>query len=97
MNNCQMYINGEWCDAASGETYDAINPALGEPFGTIPKGGREDAQRAIAAANEAALRHYFSDQVPWDTVKADPEANPDNFESGKMVRREPQDLPTPER
>ena len=54
MNNYQMYINGEWCDAASGETYDAIDPALGEPFGKIAKGGREDAQRAIAAANEAA-------------------------------------------
>jgi len=50
----EMYIDGQWCAAQSGETYDAINPALGEPFGKIPKGGREDAQRAIAAANEAS-------------------------------------------
>ena len=53
MTTYQMYINGEWCDAASGDTYDAINPALGEPFGKVAEGGREDAQRAIAAANEA--------------------------------------------
>jgi acyl-CoA reductase-like NAD-dependent aldehyde dehydrogenase len=53
MNNLQMYIDGKWCDAASGETYDAINPALGTSFGKIPKGGREDARRAIAAANRA--------------------------------------------
>ena len=68
MNNYQMYINGEWCDAASGETYDAIDPALGEPFGKIAKGGREDAQRAIAAANEAAKAWR---KVPlWDRCAA---------------------------
>ncbi|MFM1551566.1 MAG: aldehyde dehydrogenase family protein, partial [Lentisphaeria bacterium] len=68
MNNYQMYINGEWCDAVSGETYDAIDPALGEPFGKIAKGGREDAQRAIAAANEAAKAWR---KVPlWDRCAA---------------------------
>ena len=54
MSDYQMYIDGQWCDAAGGQTYDAMNPAKGEPFAKIPKGGREDAQRAIAAANEAA-------------------------------------------
>lgn len=49
----QMYIAGKWCDAQSGETYPAINPALGESFGTVAKGSRADAQRAIAAANDA--------------------------------------------
>ena len=53
MSDYQMYIDGQWCSAQSGETYDAINPALGESFDKIPKGGREDARRAIAAANEA--------------------------------------------
>jgi succinate-semialdehyde dehydrogenase/glutarate-semialdehyde dehydrogenase len=49
----QMYINGAWCDAESGATYDAVNPATGKPFATVAKGSRKDAQRAIAAANEA--------------------------------------------
>jgi len=49
----QMYIDGQWCDAASGKTYDAVNPATGQPFATVPLGGRQDAQRAVKAANEA--------------------------------------------
>ena len=53
MNDLKMYIDGQWCDAASGETYDAVNPALAKPFGRIPKGGRDDARRAIGAANRA--------------------------------------------
>jgi acyl-CoA reductase-like NAD-dependent aldehyde dehydrogenase len=54
-STCKMYIDGRWCDAASGDTFDAINPALGSAFGVIPKGGRDDAQRAVAAANKAFL------------------------------------------
>lgn len=53
MKHFQMYINGAWCDAQSSETYDAINPATAESFGTIAKGSRADAQRAVTAANEA--------------------------------------------
>lgn len=49
----KMYIDGQWCDSESGQRYDAMNPALGKPFGTLPKGTRKDAQRAVAAANEA--------------------------------------------
>ena len=40
-------------DAISGDTFDVINPATEEVFATVPSGGREDAQRAIAAAREA--------------------------------------------
>jgi len=53
MQRCRMHIDGQWTDAASGETYDLIDPARGEPFGTAPRGGREDARRAIAAADRA--------------------------------------------
>ncbi|MCI0335424.1 MAG: aldehyde dehydrogenase family protein [Planctomycetes bacterium] len=55
MSEYCMYIDGEWCAAGSGQTYDAINPALGEPFGKMPKGDRDDARRAIGAANAASL------------------------------------------
>lgn len=53
MSEYPMYIDGCWCGAASGETFDAINPARGEPFGKIPQGSREDARRAVAAAGAA--------------------------------------------
>ena len=49
-----MYVGGAWCAAETGETFDAVNPATGEVFATIPKGGRADAQRAIAAAKAGA-------------------------------------------
>ena len=49
-----MFIAGEWTTAESGETSAASSPATGETIGTIQQGGREDAQRAIAAANRAA-------------------------------------------
>ena len=29
MSDYQMYIDGKWCEAASGATHDAINPATG--------------------------------------------------------------------
>jgi succinate-semialdehyde dehydrogenase/glutarate-semialdehyde dehydrogenase len=49
-----MFIAGEWVLAASGEVFHAESPATGEKIGAVQNGGREDAQRAIAAANEAA-------------------------------------------
>ena len=49
-----MFIRGEWAVALSGETFEAESPATGEKIGVVQKGGRGDAQRAIAAANEAA-------------------------------------------
>ncbi len=49
-----MFVGGSWQPSASGETSDATSPATGELIGTIPQGDRGDAQRAIAAAREAA-------------------------------------------
>ncbi len=48
-----MFIDGEWCDAASGATVEATSPATGESLGPVAEGSREDARRAIAAANAA--------------------------------------------
>jgi succinate-semialdehyde dehydrogenase/glutarate-semialdehyde dehydrogenase len=48
-----MFINGEWCAAASGATFEVTNPATGETIATVPDGRRADAARAIAAADAA--------------------------------------------
>ncbi|HEX2414529.1 MAG TPA: aldehyde dehydrogenase family protein [Thermoleophilaceae bacterium] len=48
-----MFIDGEWCDAASGATVEATSPATGESLGPVAEGSREDARRAIAAARAA--------------------------------------------
>ncbi|HEX2126607.1 MAG TPA: aldehyde dehydrogenase family protein, partial [Thermoleophilaceae bacterium] len=47
------FIDGDWCDAASGATAEATSPATGESLGPVAEGDREDARRAIAAANAA--------------------------------------------
>ena len=49
----QMFIDGAWADAASGATIEATSPATGESLGPVAWGDREDARRAIAAANAA--------------------------------------------
>jgi acyl-CoA reductase-like NAD-dependent aldehyde dehydrogenase len=49
----RMFIDGEWCNAAGGATVEATSPATGESLGPVAEGGREDARRAIAAANAA--------------------------------------------
>jgi acyl-CoA reductase-like NAD-dependent aldehyde dehydrogenase len=49
-----MFVDGDWTEAASGETFTADSPATGEAIGEIPQGSRKDAQRAIDAANRAS-------------------------------------------
>ena len=49
----QNFIGGEWCDSASGETFDSVNPATGDTIGTFPRSSAEDVDRAVAAAKAA--------------------------------------------
>jgi acyl-CoA reductase-like NAD-dependent aldehyde dehydrogenase len=49
-----MFVGGSWQPSSSGETFEATSPATGELIGRIPQGDRGDAQRAIAAARDAA-------------------------------------------
>jgi alpha-ketoglutaric semialdehyde dehydrogenase len=49
----QNYIGGEWVDAASGETFESTSPANGDAIGTFPRSGKEDVDRAVAAAKDA--------------------------------------------
>src|SRR5919204_2056718 len=49
----QNYVGGEWVDAASGETFESVNPANGETIGVFPKSKAEDVDRAVEAAKAA--------------------------------------------
>ena len=51
----QVYINGKWSDADSGETTDITNPSTGKVLGTVPNCGAVEAKRAIEGANQAML------------------------------------------
>jgi acyl-CoA reductase-like NAD-dependent aldehyde dehydrogenase len=54
-----MVVGGAWAESESGKRFEATSPATGESLGTVPEGTREDAQRAIAAAN-ASWRDWAS-------------------------------------
>ena len=51
--NWQLFINGQQVDAASGETFDVINPATNEKLATVAKAGKADVDAAVQAAREA--------------------------------------------
>jgi len=53
METLQNWINNESVPSCSGETFDNYNPATGQPYQQVACGGREDVNRAVAAAKEA--------------------------------------------
>ena len=63
----QMFIDGAWTDAASGETVSVINPATEEEIGHVPKGDASDVDRAVAAARTAF--ETWSQSTPQDRSK----------------------------
>jgi acyl-CoA reductase-like NAD-dependent aldehyde dehydrogenase len=63
-----MYVAGEWVESESGATMEATSPGTGERIGSVPEGTRDDAQRAIAAAN-AAWREWAA-RSPFERARA---------------------------
>jgi aldehyde dehydrogenase (NAD+) len=55
----RMYVDGAWCNAASGATYDLPNPATEEVVARVPNAARADVERAVASARRAF------DDGPW--------------------------------
>lgn len=51
-----LYIDGAWVPSIAGRTFSSRSPSTGETLALIAEGDREDAQRAIAVANEARAR-----------------------------------------
>lgn len=59
----KMLIDGRWVEAASGKTFETVNPSTGEMVAAIAEGEREDVDRAVAAARKAF------DEGPWRKFK----------------------------
>lgn len=57
--NHKLLINGEWMDAASGRTFETLNPATEETLAAVAHGQKEDVDRAVRAARDA-----FADGSP---------------------------------
>jgi aldehyde dehydrogenase (NAD+) len=58
----RMLIDGQWVEAASGKTFDSINPATGEILAQVAEGDAADIDKAVAAARRAF-------DGPWRQVK----------------------------
>jgi acyl-CoA reductase-like NAD-dependent aldehyde dehydrogenase len=97
----EMLIDGAWVPARSGATFTAESPATGEAIGDIPDGDREDARRAIEAANRAAdawtrttaferaaLMHRVADAIE---ERRDDLAHTLTLDQGKPLRAESYD------
>lgn len=50
--NTQLFINGQWQDASAGRTLAVVNPATGQEIGRVAHAGKEDLDRALAAAQQ---------------------------------------------
>ena len=51
--NTNLYIDGRWQPAASGDTIDVINPSNEEVIGTVARAGTSDLDEALSAADKA--------------------------------------------
>jgi aldehyde dehydrogenase (NAD+) len=69
----QTYIDGKWCDAASGKKFQTYDPYTGEPWALIPECDAKDVDRAC----EAAWRAF--DKGPWPSMT--------QTARGKVLRR----------
>ena len=49
----QLFINGEWRDAAGGKTIEVVNPATEEVIAEVASAEQSDVDAAVAAARAA--------------------------------------------
>src|SRR5262249_11220974 len=49
----RAWVNGEWIDADSGETFAVTNPANGDELARVPRMGAAETRRALEAAEVA--------------------------------------------
>ena len=60
----RMYIDGDWVDAQSGETFETVDPYTGDTWAVVPRAGPDDVDRAVNAARRAF------DDGPWGRMTA---------------------------
>jgi aldehyde dehydrogenase (NAD+) len=60
----QCFIGGQWTPAASGKTFETINPATEEVIAQVAEGDAADVDRAVAAARKAF------ESGPWPKMDA---------------------------
>ena len=82
----QMFIDGQWVDAADGARFDTVDPATGEVLATVPAGADGDADRAAMAARRA-----FDDGT-WGIAVAERDRADLLFKIAEILRRDTAEL-----
>jgi betaine-aldehyde dehydrogenase len=59
----QLFIDGKWVDAESGQTFTTPNPATGATLAEVAEGDKADIDKAVEAARRAL-------EGPWSKVSA---------------------------
>lgn len=62
----QLFIDGEWTDAADGRTIDVLNPSDGKVIGTVAHATTADLDRALDAADRGFA--HWRDRTPAQRV-----------------------------
>jgi phenylacetaldehyde dehydrogenase len=65
----QLLIDGEWVDAASGETFETIDPTTEQALASAAAAGAEDVDRAVAAARRAFEQPTWKDMGPHQRTR----------------------------
>jgi succinate-semialdehyde dehydrogenase / glutarate-semialdehyde dehydrogenase len=65
--NTQLFIAGQWCDAADGRSLAVFNPATGQEIGRVAQAGRADLDRALQAAQQGF--ETWRDMPPAERAK----------------------------
>ncbi|GJQ27538.1 MAG: aldehyde dehydrogenase [Phycisphaerae bacterium] len=60
----QCLIDGQWVPAASGKTFETINPATGDVLAQVAEGDKADVDKAVKAARRAF------EEGPWRKMSA---------------------------
>ena len=55
VSRTQLFIDGKFVDAASGKTFESINPRDGSVIAHIAEGDVEDVNRAVAVPSERLM------------------------------------------
>lgn len=97
MKKHQMLIGGKWTDPSTGNWFETANPFTGSAWAMIPRGAKEDVDRAVAAAKSAfygsewrkltatargALLHRLADLIAADVDRLSDLETTDN---GKLI------------
>src|SRR4030095_6616341 len=92
-----LYIDGRWVEAASGKTFDTVDPASEQVICRVAEGDREDVDRAAKAAHKAFYEGEWSRMIPtareapllkWADLEAgnaDMLAELESLDNGKLV------------